>query len=389
MKLSSLFVLIALIACVALASQKSKYQQCLFSCKLGMAKDRVPTSCFDQCKSMLPGVTRGATNNGTATVKPLKCRIPILKLQCKQNERMKMERKQSNATAASTMSDADQFDLPVNADSLWAAYHTELLRFLTKGNAAAMDNFAGLQLVSTPFPAEWDTNAQAFQVMASRVSKFQKIYEPTFSNWNDNYCEDFVPNLYFPPNANPAAEAEIKTLYANQDALTQKILVEESKCEDRFYALSPSLQARYAGFDDYAKRSCSNLSFLMQQASVLNGQIQYLYNSFAGGRKEMEARTSLLKCRNTVRNYFELNPLSDFMRNVNAGRMNPFSIELSQMSTTSQAKSSFSSAGFSLVVINFSMNRAMRSLTTSMRDFRLKISAKSYGAISMYNCSVL
>lgn len=56
----------------------------------------------------------------------------------------------------------------LSTETLWKKYRSELYNFLRAGDDDALP---GLQLVTTPFPAEWDTNPQILQDIVTRIPK--------------------------------------------------------------------------------------------------------------------------------------------------------------------------------------------------------------------------
>jgi hypothetical protein len=283
-----------------------------------------------------------------------------------------------------TMSDSSM-DEPIAAGDMFGMYHAELIRFLRRGTTKSMSNKVVLQLVTQPMQASWykDSNLLNFYTMSARYG-LSPAFEIRDGRPFDLGYTNFLNSLQFPTDSMSASQkAQLDNLYNEEDKLQMDLSMAEGDCLDRWQTSPASFQT--FTFDQYSSKICSRFQRLDNQVKQIQGTIQSFRENFQyGGTKQFEVTRAIKQLRDVPtqsRKFIELNPLSNFVNNYNNGLMNPFKIQLTASSYSSEQSYKYSKFGLMLFIVNAAGQSKRMQLTTSKRHFEITITAASFSAI--------
>lgn len=280
-----------------------------------------------------------------------------------------------------SMSDSSAMSSPVNSEDMWDRYRGELIRFL-KRSSPVQSGFDGLQIATTPIPAEWDTNPEQFQRLCDGGSKWSRSYEPNFSKSFINSYYEFLMAIPTDPTTDAQNANLIRTLEMIEQQMFDKeeeILTERGRCEDRYQKQSMGMT-----FDTFSRRYCTTYQTLEEEYLTLKGQVELTMRKAYGGLKNFKARRAVAKYVQTRdKRWNEVGTLKQFVSRNRSGQFNSFSLRVSKSSSHETSSFKTSSWGFNIIVISVNSAKKNVKLTTSLEQFDMQFSAKSWAAITV------
>lgn len=284
------------------------------------------------------------------------------------------------------MSNSYSMSSTIDPSDVWSRYRGELIRFLKKFSPNKNGNFDGLQLATTPLSAEWDSNPEQFQRLCDGGSSWTQSYTPNYGRSFINGYRDFLLALATDPATDAQNQNLNNQLQIVQEQLFNKedeVLNERGMCESRFLQY-PSFALQGMTFDSFSARYCPRYVDLEEEYVTLKGQMEIRMRQAYGGSKNFKARRALAQYLQTPsKKWHEVGSLQQFISRNRNNQFNSFSFSVSKKSAYESSFFKSSSWGFNVIVVSVNSARKEMKLTTSLEQFDMQLSAKSWAAISV------
>jgi len=277
---------------------------------------------------------------------------------------------------------------------LWQRYRAELFEFLRAGDETALP---GLQLVTTPFPAEWDENPEILQNIVTRMPVWKGSWELTDRDFRIAY-EDFLTNIDLPRQP----QKDFSRLEKIEDELFElemKMAIQMQGCLQK-YQQHQVLYSKYldAGkpktYEQYKQVFCASLSRAEQ--AIVDKRGELLIAQVEMRDEFYDARAALGKFAVTPeseRTFTAYGSLKRFAESAQNGATNGFEVKLSSKSktetrsvTTQSMSIGFDGSAFFSVPVSakLEMGKEEMKFKTSTSDFQLLFGAKGYMVIPVF-----
>lgn len=284
----------------------------------------------------------------------------------------------------------------LSTESLWKKYRSELFNFLRAGDDDALP---GLQLVTTPFPAEWDTNPEILQEIVTRIPNWGASWSMTNKDFRDAY-EDFLTNLNIPPQpkGNYAAldriEDELFELEVREGREMMNCLSRYQNYQEQFklyQTIYKEIQPK--PFENYKQMFCRSLFTAEQNLVNKRGELyraQYdLRDQYYDARHALGKFASTPESQRTFNAYGNL---ARFAAGAEAGNVNGFEVKITSKTSESVRNTVTQSMGIGFngqffgvpVSASLNMGKEEMKFKTSTKDFQLIFGAKGYMVIPVF-----
>lgn len=266
----------------------------------------------------------------------------------------------------------------INSSEMWAIYRSELVMFLSKGK----NNLQNLQLLPSPMFVEWGKNSAEFQTFANSRMRFGNGWSLDMNTFSSAY-EEFINAIDFKYRSVKPSPV-LEHLYEKESDAAFEYEMEYGKCLQRYAAFPEAIRGT---FEQFELNTCPSVSRKFNEFMTAKASAEKLGRSMYPSEKEYMAGKAIGKFASTVQHKFiELNPLADFMRRNSNGEVNRAEFTVDSSSSSSTAKSSWSSFSFSLGFPGFfsvgvNSSKQKMSMTTKAQQFKITIGAESYGTV--------
>lgn len=267
----------------------------------------------------------------------------------------------------------------MSGKAIWEAYAKQLFSFLKQGTDSK-----GLQLLRTPVPATWNTEARQLSDFCNRMTHWGIERDWNGKLFSEEYIA-FLKNIKQQSSGSSTPNPELAAAVALVDELKAQLAEDKQKCQIRFDRFKKAGQT----YDDFERRSCNSVeltSFDLKNA-------QYRVIELSGGAATNDVQEAINKFESQAGKWeFKetfINTLPAFLRKIQANTADSFNIQVSQSSSSKSnstqewsweqlSKNTTKSNEFISVA-----SGSAHTFTTSADSFKMDLTADGYTAIQV------